>query len=198
MLLMVVPFQTFAIGGDAVFGLIAMGIWIWLSIVSKSKRNKPDQSTQPPPLVPSAGEPRSPQDELRKFFADLEKGINAPPTAETSDADAMPPPRVPPPPPRPKRVMVRPAPRPVQQAPAMATPVPSVRAPVDAPPLAELPQLAAIPELRIMQPALVRGAQGPSPAAPSRPRLELLQSREGLQKAIVISEVLGTPVGLRR
>ncbi len=192
---MINPFQTFAVSGDAVFGLIAIGIWIWLSFVSR--RNKTDPSTQPPPLVPTPGEPQSPQDELRKFFADLEKGINAPPAADAPEAPEMPPPRVPPP--MPRRVVVRPAHRPAHPAPAMPpTITASVRAPIDAPPLAELPQLTALPEPRFLDPALVRGAQDPVSPAPGRPRLELLQSREGLQKAIVVSEVLGTPVGLRR
>jgi len=195
---MMSPIQTFAaMDGNAVFGLIAMAIWIWLSIAGK--RSKAERKTQPPPLVPIPGEPQSPQDELRKFFAELEKGPT-PPTAAVPDAEAMPPPRTPPPMPKPVRV-IRPVPHHAAppHAPARATPpAPVVRAPVDAPPLAALPPLAQLPELRIMGSTATRVGQPSATPAPGRPRLELLRTREGLQSAIVAAEVLGVPLGLRQ
>lgn len=194
---MIGPFQVFAMDGNAVFGLIAVAVWVWLSIASK--KNKAERNTEPPPLVHTPGEPLSPQDELKKFFSDLENGTSAPTPDEEPAMHRAPPPPLPPP--APKRVMVRPVTRPAPHpAPVttMPTPAAAVRAPVDAPPLAELPALAPIPELRIMEPALVRGAQARTSPAPGRPRLELLRSREGLQSAIVASEVLGAPLGLRR
>ena len=198
------PFHMFAMSGDAVIGLIAVVIWIWLSIAGK--RSKPSQKTQPPPLVPMPGDASSPKDELRKFFEDLEKGLNASPPAEGTEG--MPAPVVPaaPPPPLPSRPAHRRAPRPTSRpvpiAPAKpvtveSLPVAAMAAAAEA--MSDAPQVTrlahvAFPDIRFAE-TTASAAATPTPV---RPRLEILRSYDGLRNAIVAAEVLGTPVGLRR
>ncbi len=173
------PFQTFAISGDALIGLIAVVVWIVLSVAGK--RAKPEQKTTPPPLTPTPGDGQSPQDELRKFFETLEKNMGAPATEETP---------------------------PVQQAPRApvrarkAVPAPSVAAYYAPPAPASLaspePAQAPVPEAPAATPSPVPLAVAPAHRAPPRIQLDALRSRQGLQYAIVAAEILGSPVSMRR
>lgn len=198
---MTAPLQMFAIGADAVIGLIAMVVWIWLSVASK--RKQPDRKTEPPPMMPAPGEARSPQDDLRKFFEELEKNLGGagPAQAEEQTPPPLPPASVPR---QPARKAIRPAASPVRPA-TVPQPAPVAAAAAISPTESSLddsPLLAAT-SLRALDLTAEPAALGTHTAlrqssVPGKARLALLRSRNGLQNAIVASEVLGTPIGLRR
>lgn len=201
-------FQTFAISGDAVIGLVAVVVWVWLSVLGK--RAKPDQKTQPPPMIPTPGDASNPQDELRKFFEDLEKGLKGPPPAEPAGPFPSESPAAPPPLPSRPTATLRPLPRRVvrrvQETQATTpAPMPAPVAPVPVAavtPAMEDPQVTRLtrvtfPDIRLEGALAGTATATPQPGSMSR-RLAMLRERDGLQKAILVSEVLGTPVGLRR
>jgi hypothetical protein len=71
---------------DAVIGIIA--VVVWLIMQGLSKRGK---ANTPPPPPPSSGNgDQAPQDDLRRFFEELEKGLSR-------QAPAPTPPEIPPP-----------------------------------------------------------------------------------------------------
>jgi hypothetical protein len=181
--------HTFAIGGDAVFGLVAVAIWIWLSVVSK--RGKDSRRAQPPPVPGSHGAPHDPQSELRKFFETLEKGLDAPaeePEPESKSAGAFQSPPTTTLPPVPRR-----APRPPPERPAIRPAPPPLEVAIAMPPLAAAAPTAIVAEVR---PATA-GEPGAFPVL-SSPRIGALRSREGLRHAIVAAEILGPPVSMRQ
>ncbi len=181
--------HTFAIGGDTVFGLVAVAIWIWLSVISN--RKKVDRRTQPPPMVGGGGSPRDPQSELRKFFETLEKGLDAP--SEETEPEAKPAgtfqrPRTTTPPPVPRR-----APRPPPERTVIQLPLPTPALAVATPPIDADASQYVIPDSR----PLVATGSGASPVL-SSPRMGALRSLEGLRHAIIAAEILGPPVSMRQ
>ncbi len=189
---------------DTIIGIIAVVAWLIIQAVAKSRKS--DTSAPPPPPPPGrAGEPVSPQDDLRRFFEELEKNLNQQSQSPAPSQPAAPPP-VPPSIPRPVKVQsaVRPH-RPARPAPQVRAPQPEAEpVPVQSPITSniaeprefnwEMPhEPAAIPSFAI---AGVPGISGAIPAAqPRRPRH--FRSRETLRQWVVGSEILGKPVGLR-
>lgn len=180
---MTFPVPLAAMSGDAVIGIAAVIIWIWLSVMGK--RGKPNRPPAPP--ADGSGEPHDPQAELRKFFETLEKGLNMP------SEDAAPP--APPPAPPPARTTTPPpiprhAPKP---PPVRAVVLPEPPAVVAPPPLAAAAPQESMPELKP-----TRAAEA-SPLHPAGSLIrDALRSREGLRHAIVAAEILGPPVSMRK
>lgn len=201
---MTAPFHILAIDGSSFIGLVIMGVWIWLAV--SGKRSKPGRHTDPPPLVPAPREAEAPQDELRKFFEDLEKGLKAPPPAEPAETFPAAPvarepqPPAPPPAPRPaQRRALRTAPA-ARPRPVMAAPVPVATFAPPELPVSDDPQVTQ-PVRLVFPDARLEGGLGAASApvlsADARRRLDMLRRSEGLKDAIVLSEILGRPVGLR-
>lgn len=180
---MTLPFHIVALSGDAVFGLVAVVVWIWVSVMSNRKKANPQ--TPPPTAAGGPAEPRDPQSELRKFFEALEKGIT-PPGEEPEPAAT--------PPPVPRQQMRRPAP---VHRPAPARPVVREAAPA--------PVVAIAPEPAMPAPQNTVPDHLPVPAAGfsafpvmASHRMGVLRSREGLRYAIIAAEILGPPVSVRQ
>jgi hypothetical protein len=166
-----------AIDMDMVIGVIAVVGWIIAQILSKKGK-----SASPPPSIPSTGEhgqPLGTQDELRKFFQDLEKGLSG--QAERP---------MPPPPPPPARD--RPHPRHARHS-----EMPRSRGTVQPP----SPVSLAEPSLVVMPEVLL-----PAPATENAQRWTKNQHKwsvgfthpDTLRQMIVATEVLGAPLALRK
>ncbi len=172
-------FSIAAIDMDMVIGIIAVVGWIIAQALSKKGKSAP-----PHPPAPSTGEhgqPLGPQDELRKFFQDLEKGL--------SSQTEHPAPAPPPPPAR-----ARPHPRPARHSETPRShgtilPPPS---PVS---LAE-PALVVMPEVSIPATATEKAQRWTNKTQHkwatgfTRP--------DTLRQMIVATEVLGAPLALRK
>jgi hypothetical protein len=180
---MTFPVQMAAISGDAVIGIAAVAIWIWLSVMGKRSR-----TDRPAPPAGGQSQPRDPQSELRKFFETLEKGLTVP-TEEAeppaTPAGAFHPAPIPTPPPVPRK-----APRPPPVRAVVLPPPPMAVVP---PPLAAAAPLDGVSDLK----------PGPGLELSPRPalapfRMEALRSREGLRHAIVAAEILGPPLSMRK
>ena len=188
---------------DAVIGIIA--VVVWLIMQGLSKRGK---ANTPPPPPPSSGNgDQAPQDDLRRFFEELEKGLSR-------QAPAPTPPEIPPPvahnhPARQqgltradvhgkaaatKRQLT------VAKPPPVATPLPiQLSSSAPTPPATEFnwnqdfPETAAnFTTMRISDHPDRSGQAGKQrPPSP-------YYSRKTLRQMIVGAEVLGKPVALRR
>lgn len=191
---------------DTIIGVIAVVAWLILQAVAKSRKN--DRSASPPPPPPGqAGEPVSPQDDLRRFFEELEKNLNQ----SSRPAAPAQPPGLPPAIPPPARV-TRPAPR-VTAAAQHSRPAASPR---PAPAAAVVPQakepvapITAAPEPQEFKwdlphepspaPAMAAGLVAPPVAASSAQgrRTRHFRSRDAMRQAVIGSEILGKPLALR-
>jgi hypothetical protein len=104
-----------------------------------------------------------------------------------------------------ERVERRPRPQPSRPAPVVEEAIPVV-IPVEA--VAVAPPIVAAPVLRTIEaPPLPVMLAEPAPAPPTTPRRqpvaaaglrEMLRSRDGLRKVMILREVLGPPLALRR
>ena len=162
---------------DVVICIIAVIGWILSLVVGRKKTGSP--SEQPPTEAPPSA---NPQDELRKFFEEMEKTLKP--------AEAQPP-TLPPPPPRSIRPPAQPKrerpprrfPALPEQSPAPSSPLTVFTAPT--PPTIELPIIASstVPTVTRL-PSAVSMTEG-------------LHDPVTLRKMIVSMEVLGKPVALR-
>jgi hypothetical protein len=174
---------------DVIIGIIAFVGWILAQVLSRKQKGKPE--TPPPLSTPEGtGSPASPQDEMRKFFDEMEKALNPRPAAPPLPEPDLPR--------RPRQVQPPPSPAPV--------PVPKAR---------PIVTYAAKPVTQIsLAPAPEPGAATPPPR--THPMEEETASRRmtrgeigvqnirrefenpaALRKMIVASEILGKPVSLR-
>lgn len=161
---------------DVIIGIIAVIGWILAQVLGRKKGNGP--SEQAPP---DSGAPVDPQDELRKFFEEMEKTLKPQP-------EPVPQPAPPPPP-----VRVKPSKRHRQVHREEPPPVdvgPSLKAPVES---------AAQASVAFMQAAqkMTEASVVPSLAYPALVRPEELKDPATLRKMVVAMEVLGKPVALR-
>ena len=193
---------------DTIIGVIAVVAWLIMQAVAKSRKN--DRSAPPPPPPPGpAGEPVSPQDDLRRFFEELEKNLNQ----SARPAPPAQPPELPPAIPAPARV-ARPAPK-VTAASQHARPAASLRPAPVAPGAPVVPQvteplvITSAPEPQEFKwdlphepsPAPAMAASHASaPAAASSAhgrRTRNFRSRGAMRQAVIGSEILGKPLALR-
>lgn len=190
---------------DTIIGVIAVVAWLIMQAVAKSRKN--DRSAPPPPPPGPAGEPVSPQDDLRRFFEELEKNLNQ----ASRPAPPAQPPELPPAIPAPARV-ARPAPK-VTAAAQHARPAASLR---PAPAASVVPQvkeplvITAAPEPQEFKWDLLPHEQSPTPAMAAGPasplaegssahgrRTRIFRSREAMRQTVIGSEILGKPLALR-
>ena len=185
---------------DAVIGVIAVIAWIVVQALSR-KTGKPNQS--PRPAVPPAGDSTNPQDELRKFFEDLEKGLSGK-VEETGPKETVPPPL---PIPGPSATMRPTSPRSFTQREQTAPAVPKVSVPVQSPPPQRSEPVAQgvlrrAPAPQAQRPSQIprsRAAQAECPAVPAQYRqfVEQIRNPIALRQMVIASEVLARPVGFR-
>lgn len=185
---------------DAVIGVIAVIAWIIVQALSR-KTEKPNQS--PRPAVPPAGDSTNPQDELRKFFEDLEKGLSGK-VEETGPKETVPPSL---PVPSPAPTMRPTSPRSFTQRQQTAPARPKVSVPVQSPPPRRSEPVAqgvhrraptASPHGPTQIPRF-RAAQAECPAVPAQYRqfVEQIRNPIALRQMVIASEVLARPVGFR-
>lgn len=190
-----------AVSVDAVIGIIAVVVWLILQGAAKrGGSNTPNQPT-PPPSPGNAGDPVNPQDDLRRFFEELEKGLSR--QAQPPEPPATAPQQPPPIPPVRQRSVTQAhlhreevsARQPVRAAKPASSPQPATVAPAVRPAAGftwspQFPETAsAITTLRISD----HPEHSDKQRAPSQYR-----SRKSLRQMIVGAEVLGKPVALRR
>lgn len=185
--------------GDVIIGIIIAIFWIAAQLANrKAGKNAPPQ----PPSAP--GDPTNPQDEIRKFFEQLEKGLSGDQTQETAE----PPPPAPRPPERPT-VMPRPPesrsvpPPPRVPAPAVvqvSRPARTVLAePQPSPAELELQrkQILLALEREAALRAVRKSSSGTGPATRCGALGAQLRHPSSLRQMILASEILAKPVGLR-
>lgn len=163
---------------DVIIGIIAVIGWILAQVLGRKKEGTP--SERPPD---STTAPADPQEELRKFFEEMERSLKPPPPPEPEPAR---PPPLPASPPRRRRA---PAPQPVAMAAAPVAEVlePPVRAAAE----------AAQAFIHATTVATARAGVAPSLPPQSPLMLEGLHNPAALRTMIVAMEVLGKPVALR-
>ena len=187
-----------AISFDAIIGIVA--VVAWLVIQGAAKRGG-SNAPRPPPPGPGEDDQQAPQDDLRRFFEQLEKGI-----AQQDQSPNSYPPELP--------HLPQPLPPPIttirQQAPAQThigrkpaakpRPIPRPERVILATPTLpaisghswnqQFPETASsITTLRITE---------KSDHEKNRETLAQFQSRKRLRQMIVGAEILGKPIALRR
>jgi len=165
---------------DMVIGVIAVVIWIATQIAGRKKPGDQTPEQMPGPVA-------EPQDELRKFFEEIEKNIKGP--VETAPAQ---------PPPKPVMVPVRPPPSIPAQAPVRATSWTSHAETTPLRTFATAPARAADDSAPVVPGKIkpARPAISP-PLSITSPLMPELRDPIALRKAIVALEILGKPVALR-
>jgi hypothetical protein len=160
---------------DVIIGIIAVIGWIVAQVMGKKKAG---DKTEPTPGETAL--PTDPQDELRKFFEEMEKTLKPAEQPRT-----VPPPPLPTPRPHPKPRWDRP----------VATQSHAVESVPAYPPSLQSAQEAA----RVFMKAAERAAAVPTIPTVPKPTLVLegFHDRLALRKMIVTMEVLGKPVALR-
>lgn len=164
---------------DMIIGVIAVVVWIVSQVLSRKKDGTGSPSAPGEPAPPS-----DPQEELRRFFEQIEKSTHPP--VEVKPAE---PPPLPPALPRVQAQLKR-------QHATHHVPHP---APLPAPPLpgaAPVLPLSAIPEPSSLP--LTVPQQGSAPVSVYSPALLQLHDPIALRRMIVTMEVLGKPVALRQ
>lgn len=190
-----------ALSFDAIIGIVA--VVIWLIMQGAAKRGGPNAPRQPPPSEPDVNDPMNPQDDLRRFFEELEKGI-----AKQSKPAGAEPSEIPQPPPIPTT-----QPRPVTQAQLQRKPtIRKQPAQVPAIPSRPVPVAAAVPAPAPASRDFSWNVQFPETKS-SITTLRIsddndsdrhneiskqLHSRQKLRQMIVSAEILGKPIALRR
>lgn len=185
--------------GDVIIGIIIAIFWILAQLANrKAGKNAPPQTPSAP------GDPTNPQDEIRKFFEQLEKGLSGDQTPETAE-----------PPPPPSQPAERPTtmPRPPEARPVF--PPPRVPAPavvqVSRPARTVLAEPQPSPAelelqrkqilLALEREAALRAVRhisaGTGPATRCGALGEQLRNPSSLRQMILASEILSKPVGLR-
>ncbi len=164
---------------DMIIGVIAVIVWIVSQVLSRKK-----DGTGSPSIPGEPAPPTDPQDELRKFFEQIEKATH-PPAATQPIAP-------PPPPPVPSRVHSQPNRHPAAHRTHLKEP--------PAPPLSTpAPIMEQAPE-RILEPSFFpRLASSVKIVLPSdySPVIRDLHDPVALRRMIVTMEVLGKPAALR-
>jgi len=174
---------------DGIIPVVAVIIWIVSSMMKGAKKGpRPGRSA---PMTPQGPAPSGdPQEQLRRFLQDLSESAGQqapePPSVFEEEEEPAPPPRVVPPPPPPIRVAAA-TPR-VQAVPdayeRVARPVHAPGSAMEArDPLAQ----------ETMRPVSSRRSQ------PARRWLRRhLNSAKGVRNAVILREVLGPPLGMRK
>jgi hypothetical protein len=167
-------FTVAAINMDLLLGILAVVGWIIAQSMSNKKNPSPPR---PPPVPPPAGqgEPINPNEELRRFFEHLERGLT---NGEEPDQQTV----RRPPPPLPQRratarVVARQAAAPTPDATQFTPPYPDAV-------MGPAPAVPTHPERQPERP-LHKWATG-------------YRQRDTLRRMIVASEVLGPPLALRK
>ncbi len=192
---------------DAVIGVIA--VVVWLILQGLSKRGGANTPPTPPPAS-GDGDSSTPQDDLRRFFEELEKGVSRQASNPAPTPPELPPPTAPKPPPVRQQGLTRADVHgksvSAKRQPPTASPVPvSIPLPARITPAAPKPPstefawnldfpetLSSITTLRISDhPDHSDQAGKQRPPSP-------YYSRKTLRQMIVGTEVLGKPVALRR
>ncbi len=165
---------------DMIIGIIAVIGWIVAQVMGKKKAG---DKTEPVPGETVA--PDNPQDELRKFFEEMEKTLKP---AEQ--------PRTVPPPPLPSPPLQT---KPLQAKPRRERPVAVHTHTVESVPAYPSPLESAQEAARVFMRAAERAAAVPTIPKVPKPTLVLegFHDRVALRKMIVTMEVLGKPVALR-
>lgn len=165
---------------DMVIGIIAVIGWIVAQILAKLKGG--DKTAPPPGEAPTPT--AAPQDELRKFFEEMEKTLK--PQEEPKPV------QIPvPPPPRPTHRPSRTQHEHVTHSVRVQTAEPAF--------VRETPSQTAEEAARVFMKAVERATTVPAlPPLPQPPLIpEGLRDPQALRKMIVTMEVLGKPVALR-
>lgn len=157
---------------DVIIGIIAIVGWILSQIFSK-KKTGPSQAEG---SAPEAGAPIDPRDELKKFFAELEKASNPQPT----------PPPIAPPPLQKKVQRDKPAHRNSESR----TETLSSK---------HRPAFSATESTRGFQPVATPAFVSTTLAKPLQPlAMPELRNPHSLRKFIIVNEILGKPIALRQ
>lgn len=168
---------------DTIIGIVAVIGWILIQVLGRKKNG--ESGDAPPPSDPSGNDP---QDELRKFFEEMEKTLKPEPPKPVS-APSTPPPLVPPPLVR----NVRPKREPNTVQAHNSRMEPST--------LEERPLKSAEEAAQAFMKTVSRAATIPRMAIPEvQPGYivpDELRDPVTLRKMIVTMEVLGKPVALR-
>jgi|GEM_PF-2000658 len=163
---------------DMVIGIIAVIGWIVAQVLGKMKGG--DKTAPPPSEAPTPT--TDPQDELRRFFEEMEKTLKPKPEPKPVSVP------VPPPPVRPSRARHEHVAIPLRVQPAAPA--------VDR----ETPMQTAEEAARVFMRTLERAATVPAVPTFPQPCLvpEGLRDPQALRKMIVTMEVLGKPIALRQ
>lgn len=172
--------------GEALFWIIVAIITVAVQLLKSRKTPRSARRLSPVPIR----EPGSPTDELREFLEKLQREDTE---LKPADQAFSPVPPAPPPVPRPAPAEQRPLP-PRRIKPSTAsrpTVLPAVEAPTRTTKSAVLPaRTLAVASVRTHATRL---------AGPRVERLRaLVRNRNSLQQAVILNELLGAPVGLRR
>jgi len=162
---------------DMVIGVIAVIVWIASQVLARKKSGTAPGPESPTPIA-------EPQDELRKFFQEMEKTVK--PREE-------PQPAAPPPPPPPQRSVVHPK----RERPAHRT---RTHEEPHAPPLIFTEPVFATPAPVFASPDTVPRLSVSAAVIPTSiysPMAAELHDPVALRKMIVTMEVLGKPIALR-
>lgn len=183
---------------DAIIGIVVVVFWIVIQIA-----NRKEGKNAPPQTPAGPGDPTNPQDEIRKFFEQLEKGL----AGEQQEETVAPPP---PPPPRPARTPAASPRRFPSRAAAPVSPVPVERPAADAyadayadsqpsPEALELQrkQVLATLEREAALRSVRHTTAGTSPELRYAALRDQIRQPSSLRQLILASEILAKPVGLR-
>ncbi|MGQ9660738.1 MAG: hypothetical protein ACUVWX_00185 [Kiritimatiellia bacterium] len=175
--------------GEALFWIVVAIITVAVQLLKSRKTPRSARRLPPVPIR----EPGSPTDELREFLEKLQREDTE---LKTADQGFSPVPPAPPPVPRPAPAEQRSLPsrrvKPTTASrPTVLSGLPAVEAP------ARTTKSAVLPA-RTLAVAPVR-THAIRPAGPRVERLRaVVRNRNSLQQAVILSELLGAPVGLRR
>jgi hypothetical protein len=187
-----------ALSFDTIIGIVA--VVVWLIVQGATKRGGPTPPSKPPP-VPDDNDPLNPQDDLRRFFQELEKGLSP----QLPSAEQSPPPPLQPPPITPvKQRSVSqthlqrkevPARRPTPPAKPRSRPIPIPVTPTTPPAPTGYIWNADFPETESGITTLRIADESEHDA--SQALIAQFRSRKKLRQMIVGAEIMGKPIALR-
>lgn len=177
---------------DALIPIVAVIIWI-ISAMIKGARGAPSQDRSPESREGDTETTQDPEEQLRRFLDQLSGEQGTPPAIRVVEQEEETPYEPPPPPPPPPRA--EPAPVAPRRQP-QPEPIPFDLTP---PPAAARPEVA-VPRQPTKTPAVAainRETVVPSGVISAAKLLQIFQDPKDVQRAIIIREVLGPPIGMQ-
>ena len=180
---------------DALIPIVAVIIWI-ISAMVKGARNAPSQDRLPESREGDTETTQDPEQQLRRFLDQLSGEQGTPPAIKVVEQEEETPYEPPPPPPRAEPASVtprrqpQPEPIPFDQTPPPAAARPEVavpRQPTKTPAVAAISRETVVPSNRQRAAGVISTAK----------LLQIFQDPKDVQRAIIIREVLGPPIGMQ-